>query len=74
MATGDTLVERSATGTVHVSFDDGVSWVQFRTENHYRAVREALDREELAHETAAYQQFGAEQFDYLTRCGEAAGK
>lgn len=47
-ATGETLLERSETGTVHLSFDGGVSWVQFRTEAAYLDQMEQADRQQQA--------------------------
>lgn len=46
-ATGETLLERSESGTVHLSFDGGVSWVQFRTEAAYRWAMEQAFRTEM---------------------------
>lgn len=39
-ATGETLLERSETGSVHLSYDGGLTWVQFRTEAAYLAQQE----------------------------------
>jgi hypothetical protein len=46
--TSEPTVARSQDGTVHVLLDDDNHWAVFRTEAHYRAWREQLDREEVS--------------------------
>jgi hypothetical protein len=47
------LVARSQDGTVHVQLDDD-TWAVFRTDAHYIAWREFLDREQIGHDQSAY--------------------
>jgi hypothetical protein len=51
VSTSEPLVERAASGTVHVLAQEGIGdvpdlWLQFRTEAHYQAWREHLDRQD----------------------------
>ncbi len=66
-AADEPLIERSQSGTVHVSHDDGETWIRFRTAEHYNRVREAMDREQVAHDLAALERFGRERDAYQQR-------
>jgi len=53
--THEPLLLRQPNGTISLSFDDGDNWVTFRTEAHFAACLEHIDRIEAARvDVAAY--------------------
>ena len=62
---------RSPTGSILVSVEaDQETWLRFRTTASYNAFREHLDREQVAHETAAIAEYEAERDAYHRRMQE----
>lgn len=44
-ATGETMVERAETGTVHLSYDGGVTWIEFCSQQAFHTAVEDIDRQ-----------------------------
>ena len=49
-ATSEPIVARSEGGEVHLSPDDGLTWIIFRTENAWAAWLEMLDRLQVSYD------------------------
>lgn len=66
-ADDEPIIERGANGTVHVSYDEGLHWITFRTPEHWNAVREFCDREQVDHEHEAVAAYIDDRDGYFAR-------